>query len=830
MPMSQTQHKRGTVLLLSLPCLGLLGASISQALATEVEFNAAFINQGSGAVDLSYFEKGSALGPGSYGIDIYLNQALVQRREVDLVANAEGEVLPLLNAKLLGDLGVNIARLEQEGLIGNDPSAPIDLRTQVPGADLALDAANLALRISIPQAYVLKKSRGYVDPSLWDTGINAFHVNYQINANRSEREGVNHDYRYLGLRSGLNLGGWRLRNDASFNSSSGQPTSFLNHGTYLEHDVQRLGGTFALGDLYTPGDIFGSMRFRGAQLRTDVGMLPDDQQGYAPVVRGIAETHATVEIRQNGYVIHSVTVPPGAFEISDLYPNGSNGDLLVRILESDGRIREFKKSYAYLPVMVRRGAMRYQLAAGEYRDGSKSAFTPAFAQATMVYGLRNNLTAFGGVQASNDYQALNLGVGLNSKLGGVSLDLTRSESKKASGEVDRGYSARFLYAKTLSGTNTTLTMAGYRYSTEGFRTFSEHAAGYSVYTGNVIGRQKNRLDLNINQWIGDRGSLYVSLGETSYWNLPGRTRNWQMGYSGSLGRVNYNLAYARVRDAFNQGQEDTQVTASFSIPLGRNRAGNHRLFANHVNSQQGASSTQAGVSGTLGQQGTLSYGVQGNRSSGGDSSFGGGLEWQTATARLTGNYNQSRDYRQTSLSATGSVVVHRGGVTLGQPVGETFGLVEVPKVRGAAVDGWAGVSTDRRGYAVVPYLQPYRLNWVALSTPSLGTDTEVIDSTARLVPTRGAVVRARYAAESGRRVQVELRRQDTSAVPFGAMVYDADGRTVGMVDNLSRVLIFSAEPQGRLDVRWSSGSCRVDYALPDRDGALAYDRITQTCQ
>lgn len=828
--MSNTPSKKGTALRLSLPCVGLLCTSITQALAADVKFNPAFIKQTGGAVDLSYFEKGSPLAPGSYGIDVYLNDALIQRREVDLIVDAQSKVMPLLSATFLSDLGVDVARLEREGLISADPAAPIDLPAQIPGARSNLDAAELALRISIPQAYLLRKSRGYVDPSLWDTGINAFHTNYQINFNRSERDGVDDDYLHLGLRSGFNLGGWRVRNDASLSSSSGQPSRVANHGTYLEHDVQRLDGTFSVGDLFTPGDIFGSIRFRGAQLRSDIGMLSDDAQGYAPVVRGIAETHATVEIKQNGYVIHSITVPPGAFEITDLYPNGSNGDLLIRILESDGRVRESTQSYAYLPVMARLGAMRYQLAAGEYRDAGQSAFTPTFAQATMVYGMGDSLTLFGGALASSGYKALNLGVGLNSAVGGLSLDVTRSESQRISSATDRDYSARLLYAKTLTGTRTTLTMAGYRYSTEGFRTFGEHVVGNGPLGSASTGRQKSRLDLNVNQWFGEYGSLYASIGEASYWNLPGRTRNWQLGYSGNFGRVNYNLAYSRARSGRELGREDTQINATFSIPLGRKAGSNHRMFATHVNSQQGASSTQVGASGSLGKQSTLSYGIQANRTVGSDSSIGVGLEWQTPTTRLSGNYNQSRDYRQASIGAAGSVLLHRGGVTLGQPVSETFGLIEVPKVRGAELNGWARVRTDRRGYAVVPHLQPYRLNWVELSTPSLGTDTDVADSTARLIPTRGAVVRAHYAAESGRRVQLELRRQDTSAVPFGAMVYDADGRTLGMVDNLSRVLIFSAAAQGQLDVRWNSGSCRIDYTLPARNNTLAYDSLALTCQ
>ena len=92
-----------------------------------------------------------------------------------------------------------------------------------------------------------------------------------------------------------------------------------------------------IGDGSTPGNLFDSIAFRGVQLATNESMLPDSQQGYAPTIRGIAQTHARVTVRQNGYTIYSTFVAPGAFVIDDLYPTASNGDLEVSIVEADGR-------------------------------------------------------------------------------------------------------------------------------------------------------------------------------------------------------------------------------------------------------------------------------------------------------------------------------------------------------------------------------------------------------------------------------------------------------------------------------------------------------------
>lgn len=81
--------------------------------------------------------------------------------------------------------------------------------------------------------------------------------------------------------------------------------------TYIQRDIQRLQGQLTLGDSYTPSDIFDSVQFRGAQLASDDNMLPDSLRGFAPIIRGIAQSNAQVTIKQNGYIIYQSYVAPG---------------------------------------------------------------------------------------------------------------------------------------------------------------------------------------------------------------------------------------------------------------------------------------------------------------------------------------------------------------------------------------------------------------------------------------------------------------------------------------------------------------------------------------
>jgi outer membrane usher protein len=809
-------------------CAAAFGVMGSQA-AFSLEFNQAFLNKQGAVVELKYFEQGNTIAPGTYNVDIYLNQVLMSRQQVEFAADNEGAgAHPKLYVGVLKAMGVNIARLIREKRLAAsvDDSTIIDLPALIPDASVEFDINALALQLSVPQAYIERTSRGYVDPSLWDQGITAAYTNYQANFSRNISQGYRSDYQYVGLRSGLNIGAWRLRNDSSMSGGTGSPVKFTSNRTYIERDITALKGRLAAGELYSQGDIFDSVRFRGTQLSSDLGMLPDNEIGYAPVVRGIAESNATVEVSQNGYVIYSTTVSPGAFEINDIYPSGSNGDLKITIIEADGRKREYSQAYSYLPVMTRRGSARYNLVAGQY--DSEGQATPTFTQGTLVYGMSDNLTSYGGLLAGNGYKALNLGLGVNSAWGGVSFDVTQSASKANDGASVRGQSARFLYSKTLNSTDTTFTMVGYRYSTEGYRTFSQHVEEQDVLMGRNYGRQKSRFDMNVNQSLPHGASFFLSLGETSYWNRQGNTRRWQFGYNGSYRDASYSFALSRTEGQGMSQGADTQLTASVSLPFGDSRR-SQRTYSSVTTSSTGDSSIQTGLSGNLDEQSTLNYSVQTGHSRRGGTTGDLGMNWDAPIAKVNGGYGQGPGSKHMDLGASGSVVVHGDGVTLGQPVGETFALVEVPGVKGAGVDSSGSVRTDKRGYAVVPYTQPYRYNWISLATDSLGADTEIEESSKVVVPTRGAITKSRFAATQGRRLQFELTRSDGQKIPFGAQAFDEQGMPLGMVDNQSRLLLFGVKDSGEMEVRWSGNACTVKYQLAPVEGVPIYERFGFSC-
>ncbi|SQK75938.1 Outer membrane usher protein fimD precursor [Tatumella ptyseos] len=79
-----------------------------------------------------------------------------------------------------------------------------------------------------------------------------------------------------------------------------------------------------------------------------------------------------------------------------------------------------------------------------------------------------------------------------------------------------------------------------------------------------------------------------------------------------------------------------------------------------------------------------------------------------------------------------------------------------PGAKGLSVESGTGVQTDWRGYAIKPYVSAYRENRIALDTKTLDDDTDIEGAVSRVVPTKGAVVKARFVTRHGVRVLMTL--------------------------------------------------------------------------
>ncbi len=145
-------------------------------------FNPAFLMGADGEhshIDLSAYENAGYVAPGRYLVDVYMNQNKVDSREIEFKL-VKGHLQPVLTVAQLEGYGVNTRGLP--AFKGKADDSPItDLAKQIPHARATLNFARLRLDLSVPQVAMQPRYSGTVDPSLWDTEIPAFLMNYAVN-------------------------------------------------------------------------------------------------------------------------------------------------------------------------------------------------------------------------------------------------------------------------------------------------------------------------------------------------------------------------------------------------------------------------------------------------------------------------------------------------------------------------------------------------------------------------------------------------------------------------------------------------------------------------
>ncbi|HBQ8538738.1 TPA: fimbrial biogenesis outer membrane usher protein, partial [Klebsiella pneumoniae] len=166
----------------------------------------------------------------------------------------------------------------------------------------------------------------------------------------------------------------------------------------------------------------------------------------------------------------------------------------------------------------------------------------------------------------------------------------------------------------------------------------------------------------------------------------------------------------------------------------------------------------------------------------------------------------------------GSIVAHADGITLGQDITDAAVLVKAPGLDNVKLTNDNTISTDYRGYAIVPYVTPYRRTDITLDSSTLGEDMELPETTQSVVPTRGAIVRANYAGNIGRRALIQLEMPGDKPVPYGSTVTikNSANTQANIVSDEGMVYLSGLQDSGELLVLWGQRQdqrCNATYQL-----------------
>ncbi|MGC0860643.1 fimbria/pilus outer membrane usher protein [Pantoea agglomerans] len=830
--------KTGRIFYRSFMALFLTAATQTAFAEKAYDFDESFVKNLPGVkVDVARYATGNPIDPGIYTLDIFLNGRQISRENVQVVREGAG-TKACLSYDLVKSLSIkDTVFSSQQAEELRSGKQCIALEDMVKESHAAINSADMQMDISIPQIYLLRSARGYIAPEFWDKGETAFTLNYDTNYYRSVNDGREYDSFYGRALAGFNLGGWMFRHEGSLSwrRQQGDESHHYNAiNTYVQRDIPQLKSRLLLGEGNTSGELFDTLSFRGAQISTVDQMWPDSQRGYAPEIRGVARTSAQVTVSQNGSKIYETTVSPGPFNITDLYPTGYGGDLDVTVKEADGSETRFSVPYAAMTRLKRPGMTFYSVTGGVSRKDNM-AYTPSVYQGTIQHGFTNSLTGYTGILGSDNYISALLGGAFGLPIGAISLDITGAQTKYGD-EKKQGVSYRATYSKKVAQTDTNFTLAAYRFSSSGYYSYDNALQINNYYKKNksdginYLSRPKQRFSMTASQNFGESyGNIYLTGFIQNYWNSTGTNTQFQLGYNNRIGRVSYTLSANRL--LYSTGGHDTQLSLDFSIPLGSESKNYVTGSATH--NKEGVTA-QTAVNGVLGENDQYSYNVGASRDIDNKKSGSVSGQYRSPYSMLTASYTKGENYYSASGGASGAVVALPDGINFSAYQSTTYAVVTAADAEGARVLGYPNIVLNGSGRAVVPNLNPYRINELAIDPKGIPLDVELESTQQRVIPVEGAVVRLDYKTSKGKPLLIRANQPDGNALPFGASVNDENGNLVTTVSQGGQIYVRLNKDVSRLHVSW--GKAENDNCLVNLESGVVQSsdnqtlaRLTTTC-
>lgn len=734
--------------------------------ALAVEFNLNVLDKSMrDRIDISLLKEKGGIAPGEYFVSVAVNNNQISNgQKIDWKKNGD-QTIPCINDLLVDKFGLkpevrqSLPRLNQ----------CVDFSSR-PEILFIFDQASQQLNITIPQAWLAWHSDNWTPPSTWKEGVAGVLMDYNLFASSYRpQDGSNSTNLNAYGTAGINAGAWRLRSDYQLN----QTDSDDNHEqsgeisrTYLFRPLPQLGSKLTLGETDFSSNIFDGFSYTGAALASDDRMLPWELRGYAPQISGIAQTNATVTVSHSGRVIYQKKVLPGPFIIDDLNQS-VQGTLDVKVTEEDGRVNNFQVSAASTPFLTRQGQVRYKLAAGQPRTSmSHQTENETFFSNEVSWGMLSNTSLYGGLLISGDnYHSAAMGIGQNMLwLGALSFDVTWASSQFDTQQDERGLSYRFNYSKQVDATNSTISLAAYRFSDRHFHSYANYLD--HKYNDNDAQDEKQTISLSVGQPITPLNlNLYADLLHQTWWNADASTTaNITAGFHVDIGNwrdisisTSFNTTHYEDKD------RDNQIYLSISLPFGNGgRVGYDMQNSNH------STTHRMSWNDTLDERNSwgMSTGLQSDRPDNGAQVSGNYQHLSSAGEwDISGTY-AANDYSSVSSSWSGSFTATQYGAAFHRrsSTNEPRLMVSTDGVADIPVQGNLDY-TNHFGIAVVPLISSYQPSTVAVNMNDLPDGVTVADNVIKETWIEGAIGYKSLASRSGKDVNVIIRNASGQLPP-----------------------------------------------------------------
>lgn len=743
----------------------------------------------------NFFSKEARFLPGVNTVNIQINAA--QTYTVDARFNADGQLC--VDHALLTALKLRQVKL------ASDCDA---FSTLWPTAVTKAYPGQFRLELMLPEDAFDPEQDDY------QRGGRALLLNYNLFG--QQIAGNNADLRFFqGLfEPGVNLSNWVIRNHSSVSSGLGN-NRYTSEETSASRVVESLKSVLQLGQFGSNSDTFAGLPMVGAQLYSDSAQLSTSQ--LVVPIKGVANTNATVEIRQRGRTIYRTVVAPGPFSLNNIsnFSNGVPTD--VEIIEEDGRRQRFSVSNA-LSINAYQEASSYQVGLGRYRNPNAVADitvdAPLLATAELAFSPANRQRITTGGLLSDEYQNLTLkssyaGTERGWLAGGISYSRAKYNQQ--------GYQLDMQAQTTLGGNFSTSLSTLYR--SEDYLTADVVLSGLAYQQESSSQTLRNATSAAIT-WAHPRwGAFSYVASHNQYYHTGDSGMVHTLSSSQRWG--NATLSLNLQSSAFGQS-----AYASLSLPLGQG------TLNNRVQSSDNSVSLGSTYQGSWGENRGYSVGITGSSN---QHRVSGTANMSTPYAQLgTGISQASNHSRSVSLSASGAVAYANGTMaTSSQAIGDTFAIVSIPEQRNLRVQapGSGSTLTNRAGNAILPALQPYTTATAQIDTKTLPLNIRLNSTTVDFALARGSVASKHFTVTETRQLLLTIRDTNNTLIPVGATVLNGNGQFMGTVIGDGNVMLTNDDIGQPLRIKiMNQSECRVDYQAPTQfDANTLYETAEAVC-
>jgi len=588
---------------------------------------------------------------------------------------------------------------------------------------------------------VIRKTQEEHQHNEIDQGIDAAFINYELDRSQEQNNSQNRISENYQLDSGANLSGWMLRHSGHYSQQNGE-RGWLNDSLSMSRNLLSARSVLKLGDGNGSSDIFSSNSRTGVAIYSDDRLLPTGKRPVMGNIQGVARTSAEVTIQQGDRILLRKRVKPGNFSFKDVEVADSENALMLMVRESDGTVTVTTIPLLVLPTTTAAGNIKYDFFVGQTRpEVWDTAASKPYSQLTSVYGINKTVSAYGGYIYGNNYFASALGAGFNFRKAGLfSVDYKGVRYRTNSEEIKYGDAIKTRYAVGMLGGQLTTNIQATYYPNSKYLSLTEFVDTQAEdpeypFMSEMYANRKYQLEASL-QYNLQQGSLFSSLSNS--WDRTGqRTTMLNTGLTVLHKSISYSAFMTYMKSS--NYSEDRIINFSVGIPLSIFENNNIRLQPG-INSNNGKISKSLMVSGSALRDSSFSYSGSVDEQYNQTSAF---ANYQYSAGDTTLRYTQAPDRERVTYNQTGSVVLHSQGVTLGQRVGDTFGIACIEQTPGIGIINQIGLTTNSQGCAVVSNLAAYSDNRIAVDQTTLPAG-KIVANDDSIYPAEGAIVLRKY--------------------------------------------------------------------------------------